>query len=91
MTDTPHTTTAPPAAIDSATPTYVHHLLDAYLTGRPLNFHGAPVPLDVQRRLEHAAATGQMGPVPADETTAQYVMVAVARLPQPQPNSEATR
>lgn len=45
------------------TPAYVHHLLDAFLAGQPLNFHGDPVPLDVQRRLAHAVANGQMGTV----------------------------
>ncbi|MEU8264454.1 hypothetical protein AB0C02_28010 [Micromonospora sp. NPDC048999] len=49
------------------TPTYVHHLLDAFLTGQPLNFHRDPVPLDVQRRLEHAVATGQMGTAPGPD------------------------
>ncbi|MFI2663708.1 hypothetical protein [Micromonospora carbonacea] len=53
------------APTPAPTPPYVHHLLDAYLTGQPLNFHTDPVPLDVQRRLEHAVATGQMGTVPA--------------------------
>ncbi|WP_431976156.1 hypothetical protein [Micromonospora haikouensis] len=53
------------APAPAATLPYVHHLLDAYLTGQPLNFHADPVPLDVQRRLEHAVATGQMGTVPA--------------------------
>ncbi|MEV7264685.1 hypothetical protein AB0N38_14145 [Micromonospora aurantiaca] len=58
-------TTARPVAIDSATPTYVHHLLDAFLTGQPLDFHGAPVPLDVQRRLERAMGTPDTDDRPA--------------------------
>ncbi len=33
-------------------PNYVHRLIDAYLTGRPLNFCGAAVPAEVQQRLE---------------------------------------
>ncbi|SCL32094.1 hypothetical protein GA0070616_4386 [Micromonospora nigra] len=54
------------------TPPYVHHLLDAFLTGQPLNFRRDPVPLDVQRRLEHAVATGQMGTVPAPTPNTQH-------------------
>ncbi|MER7164518.1 hypothetical protein ABT336_00345 [Micromonospora sp. NPDC000207] len=58
-------------AIDNAgqlsaptTPPYVHHLLDAFLTGQPLNFRRDSVPLDVQRRLDHAVSAGQLGTVP---------------------------
>ena len=34
------------------TPAYVHALLDALLTGSPINFRGAEVPDDVRNRLE---------------------------------------
>jgi hypothetical protein len=54
----------------NTTPAYVHHLLDAFLTGQPLHFRRDPVPLDVQRRLEHAVASGQMGTVPTLEEAA---------------------
>lgn len=47
-------------------PAYVLHLLDAFLTGQPLNFHSDPVPREVQERLEQAVATGQMGTVPVE-------------------------
>lgn len=39
------------AAPDGTAPAYVHALLDAYLTGRDLDFAGATVPTDVQERL----------------------------------------
>lgn len=42
-----------PRPLLHVTPPYVHRLLDAYLTGHPLDFRGEPVPLDVQRRLEN--------------------------------------
>ncbi|MFI1195501.1 hypothetical protein ACH4T9_19900 [Micromonospora sp. NPDC020750] len=67
----------------TTTPPYVHHLLDAFLTGQPLNFGRDPVPLDVQRRLEHAVATGQMGtvpwPVPADDRPTSGHVVTIAK------------
>jgi len=43
------------AVADESAPTYVHFLLDALLAGKPLDFNGAPVPLDVQARLAAAA------------------------------------
>ena len=40
---------------DGAAPAYVHALLDAFLTGEPLDFAGAAtVPPDVQARLREA-------------------------------------
>lgn len=36
------------------TPAYVHRILDAWLTGAPLDFQGAEVPADVQERLADA-------------------------------------
>lgn len=47
-----------------STPPYVHGLLDAFLTRRPLDFAGVDVPPDVQARLEGAVATGKLGTVP---------------------------
>jgi hypothetical protein len=38
-------------APDGTTPAYVHALLDAFLTGKTLDFAGATVPADVQARL----------------------------------------
>jgi hypothetical protein len=49
------------------TPDYVHDLLDAFLSGEPLNFHRHPVPRDVQDRLTAAKESGQLGTVPAEE------------------------
>lgn len=42
-----------------ATPAYVHRLLDAYLTGHPLDFGAAGVPADVVQRLVAAAPSGE--------------------------------
>lgn len=56
------------AVDDENAPTYVHFLLDALIAGRPLDFRGAPVPLDVQARLE--AGTWQHPMSPAERTTA---------------------
>jgi hypothetical protein len=43
-----------------ATPAYVRHLLDAFLYGRPLDFHGDPVPIYVQQQLDAARAAGAL-------------------------------
>lgn len=54
----PPTLPPTPPTLLHVTPTYVHRLLDAFLTHKPLDFNGAPVPLDVQRRLEDALPEG---------------------------------
>jgi hypothetical protein len=43
-----------------ATPAYVRHLLDTFLYGRPLDFHGDPVPIYVQQQLDAARAAGDL-------------------------------
>lgn len=48
------------------TPAYVHALLDAFLTGEPLNFGKADVPADVQARLTEALNAGVLRGVPAE-------------------------
>lgn len=45
------------------TPAYVHDLLDAYLSGEPLDFRTHPVPPDVQARLTAALDAGTLTPV----------------------------
>lgn len=55
------------------TPAYVHRLLDAFLSGQPLNFGTEHPPQDVQDRLTAAVQQGQLGTVevpaePAPET-----------------------
>jgi hypothetical protein len=45
------------------TPPYVHRLLDAFLTGEPLNFGVQFVPQDVRNRLGAAVADGSLGQV----------------------------
>lgn len=52
--------------MDQQAPPYVHDLLDAFLTGEPLNFHHHSVPLDVQARLTAARESGALGTVPAE-------------------------
>lgn len=47
-----------------STPSYVHRLLDAYLTGHPLDFGGEQVPADVVQRLA-AAPSGEQPTEPA--------------------------
>lgn len=42
---------------------YVHALLDAFLTGAPLDFGVQFVPQDVQDRLAAAVADGSLGQV----------------------------
>lgn len=49
------------------TPAYVHHLLDAFLGGTPLDFHGDRPPADVQHRLDEAVAAGRLPAVPAPD------------------------
>lgn len=66
--------TLPPAALDDdappPAPAYVHALLDAFLTGEPLNFRDELPPPDVRQRLDAAVADGTLGlaagDVPAD-------------------------
>jgi hypothetical protein len=55
--------------MDQQAPPYVHDLLDAFLTGEPLNFRHHPVPLDVQARLTAARESGVLGTVPAQFRT----------------------
>lgn len=40
----------------TSTEPYVFDLVDAALAGRPIDFHGHPVPADVQRYIEQHAA-----------------------------------
>lgn len=47
-------------AAEPEVPAYVHALVDAWLTGAPIDFGGNPVPAAVQRRLEHATARPQV-------------------------------
>jgi hypothetical protein len=49
------------------TPPYVHALLDAFLTGEPLNFGREWVPEDVQARLTEAVSGGMLGQAHADD------------------------
>ncbi len=49
------------APIGPATPAYVHRLLDAYLTGEPLDFAGTAVPADVRARLEQVMSEAKTG------------------------------
>lgn len=56
---------------DQCAPSYVHDLLDAFLTGEPLNFQRHPVPLDIQARLTAAREAGVLDTVPADQLTAR--------------------
>jgi hypothetical protein len=44
-------------------PGYVLALLDAYLTGRPLNFGKHKVPAEVQHILSEAVTSGVLGTV----------------------------
>lgn len=47
-------------------PGYVHALLDAWLTGQPLNFSRRAVPDQVRARLDDALAAGVLTGVPAE-------------------------
>jgi hypothetical protein len=56
---------------DEQTPAYVFDLLECIATGSPLDFHGHPVPVDVQRSLEDtfrvaAENAARNDPAPAD-------------------------
>jgi hypothetical protein len=46
-------------------PPWAHRLLDAFLTGEPLNFGGELPPPDIRERLDRAAADGTLGKVRA--------------------------
>jgi hypothetical protein len=56
-------------------PPYVHDLLDAFLTGGPLNFSTHDVPADVRQRLEQAVACEQLGTVPVAAASETVVIV----------------
>jgi hypothetical protein len=66
----------------SETPAYVHRLLDAYINEAPIDFKGASVPADIQRRIEtevgqewrDVAATEPVEPAP--DTGEQLVNLA---------------
>lgn len=51
--------------IPTVTPQWAHRLLDAFLTGEPLNFGGELPPPDIRERLDRAAADGTLGKVRA--------------------------
>jgi len=48
-------------------PPYAHRLLDALLTGRPLDFGKEKVPADIVERLDEAVKSGVLGTVRAPE------------------------
>ncbi len=65
----------------AVTPRYVHYLLDTLLAGAPLNFHGQPVPRDVQARI----VRGRPRPIPAAPAARAVPMPAPAPAAPPSP------
>lgn len=69
---------------------YVLDLLDAFLTGSPLNFHDHPVPAAVQNRLLSASADGKLRAVPVepvDRLLGQLAEAQGRRIGIPPPSS----
>lgn len=57
------------ATYKGQTPPYIHRILDAFISGDPLNFEGSYVPDDVRDRIVTAVEEGRIRVRPADEVT----------------------
>lgn len=57
-------TPPPPSGYPDRAPDWAHRLLDAFLTGEPLNFGRSTPPSDIRDRLSRAVADGTLGKSP---------------------------